>query len=135
MEQVRAAVADADGDGHLQDLARLLADIAQHVDEAGLGVLLVDGGDHRHAGLRPQIGGEQGETAVVLQLFFHDLHDGNGDQVGLLVQGQLLALLLLRRFDVDDRDHPFLGSRDGDIVLREAARQKIAAHPAVDQVV
>jgi hypothetical protein len=117
VDQVRAAVADADGDGHLQNLARLLADVAQHVDEAGLGVLPVDGGDHRHAGLRSQIGGEQGETAVVLQLFFHDLHDGDGDQIGLLVQGKFLALLLLRRFDIDDRGHPFLGSRDGNIIL------------------
>ena len=135
LPQVLAAVADANGNRHLQNLFCLLADIPQHVNQPGLAVIPVNGSNKGQ--LRPggPGGSEYGRTAIVPQLLLHDLHDGNGNQVPLLVERQHIPFPDLLRLYVNGRSHPFLGPCQRDIILSQLFLKKISGHSASHQLV
>ena len=135
LPQVLAAVADTNGNGHLQNLLCLLADISQHVNQSCLAVILINGSNKGQ--LRPggPGGSEYGRTAIVSQLFLHYLHDGNGNQIPLLVERQHISLPYLLRLYVNGRGHPLLGSCQRDIIFSQLFLKYISGHSASHQLV
>ena len=135
LPQVLAAVANADSDGHLQNLLCFLADIPQHIYQSCLAVILVNGSNKGQ--LRPggPGGSEYGRTAIVPQLFLHNLHDRNRNQVPLLVERQHIPLPDLLRLYVNGRGHPFLGACQRDIILSQFFLKYVSRHSAPHQLV